>query len=174
MGVSVLDVGMHVRIFLLTKEDAFAPGAGRTEAAALLVGGPLPPPGRSLKGPSSQVDLPHARPLCGRAAVAPLLRCGPRGAGVGCGEARWASCVRKVAVQESPKDSLKNGVVSVVPQKRLPCERATKGSACPVGTTAKPLATRSRGVKRAAGTAVPVATIERPGRRLSPKVTEGF
>ena len=43
---------------------------------------------------------------------------------------------------------------------------ATEGSGCPVGTCAKRKATRSRGVKRAAGTAVPAATIERPGGAL--------
>ena len=78
---------MHIRPVLLSEGGAFALGAGRTEAAAYSEGA-LPFARRSLEGPSSQVDLPLSRPLCGRAALAPLLRCGPRMAGVGVGKKR--------------------------------------------------------------------------------------
>jgi len=64
---------VHVRPVV---NGSFALGAGRTEAAAN-VAGSLPCHRRLREGPSSQVDLPRSRPLCGRAAVAHLLRCGP-------------------------------------------------------------------------------------------------
>ena len=48
---------------------------------------------------------------------------------------------------------------------------APEMSGCPVGTTAKPLASWRRGAKRGFGTAVPKTTIERP-ESFRPRITK--
>ena len=81
---------------------------------------------------------------------------------------RWLLCLAKLR-QHPCLEHYRSTPTS----QSLPCERATEGSVCPVGTCAKRKTTRSRGVKRAAGTSVPAATIERPGRRLAARRADG-